>query len=233
MNLSAPAVTLTILFAIGTNAVGQSAATTASSPSGLVPSGFFVTEKIEGDLNSDNQTDYVYVIKGTDRSKFFQHESRGQLDRNRRGIVVAFKNHNQYKLATVNLDCFSSENEDGGVYFAPELRVSIDRGILSIQYMHGRYGYWRYRFRYQNGDFELVGYDASQNHGPITERLISINLTTRKMLTRENINRYAEQGTDEKFKETWRSFSYSRPITLREILDFEGFNLESILTKAN
>jgi hypothetical protein len=232
MNPSALALTLTVLLAIGLNAVGQPTPTTARSPTELTPSGFVVAEEIRGDLNKDNQTDYVYIVKGTDKSKFFQHEYRGQLDRNRRGIVVVLKSQDQYELATANLDCFSSENEDGGVYYAPELSISINGGILSLHYAHGRYGYWAYKFRYQNGDFALIGYDASQNRGPVTQRAVSINLMTKKMQIRENVNQDAEQTGDERFKETWRPFALLKPITLRKIESFDEFDLERLLMQA-
>ncbi|GHU45267.1 hypothetical protein AGMMS50289_16060 [Betaproteobacteria bacterium] len=75
-------------------------------------------------MNKDNQEDYVLIIKGTDKINFVNDERRGQLDRNRRGIIIAFKNQNQYELALENRDCFSSENEDGGVYYPPELLIA-------------------------------------------------------------------------------------------------------------
>ena len=135
----------------------------------------------------------------------------------------------RYELALENRDCFSSENEDGGVYFAPELEVSISRGNLLVHYAHGRYGYWTYNFRYQNSDFELIGYDSNSSRGPITERSVSINLMTKKMLIKENVNQDAEEGGDEKFKETWKKFTLSKPIKLRDIDDFDGFDVTRLL----
>ncbi|MBK8752346.1 MAG: hypothetical protein IPL99_12180 [Candidatus Competibacteraceae bacterium] len=217
-----------IFLVIGTNAFGQATLKTAKSPTEFVPARYVVFEEIQGNLNTDSQADYVFIIKGTDRDKFVKHEYRGELDRNRRGIIIAFKNKNQYELVMENRDCFSSENEDGGVYFAPELNVSINKGNLIVHYAHGRYGYWTYSFRYQNSDFELIGYDSSQNHGPVVERSVSINLMTKKMLIRENINQDAEGG-DEKFKETWKKFALSKSIKLRDIADFDGFDVESLL----
>ena len=187
-----------------------------------------VFQEIRGDLNKDDQADYVFIIKGTDKDKFVKDEHRGQLDRNSRGIVIAFKNQDQYELVLENRDCFSSENEDGGVYFAPELDVTISKGNLSVHYAHGRYGYWTYNFRYQNSDFELIGYDSSQDRGPVVERSVSINLMTKKMRLRENTNKNAEGG-DEQFKESWKTFTLSKPIKLREIADFENLSLEKLL----
>ena len=217
-----------IFLVIGTNAFGQTIPKMAKSPTEFVPAGYVVFEEIQGDLNKDNQADYIFIIKGTDKDKFVKDEYRGELDRNRRGIIIAFKNKNQYELALENRDCFSSENEDGGVYYAPELSVSINKSNLIVHYAHGRYGYWSYNFRYQSSDFDLIGYDSSQNHGPIVERSVSINLMTKKMLIRQNINQDAEGG-DEKFKEIWKNITLSKPIKLREIADFDALYVEGLL----
>lgn len=218
-----------ILFlAIGTNAFGQSKPKIAKSPTDFIPAKYVVFDKIQGDFNGDGQADYVFVVKGTGKENFIKHEHRGELDRNRRGIVIAFSHPNGYELALENRDCFSSENEDGGVYFAPELDVSIVKGTLRIHYAHGRYGYWSYNFRYQNADFELIGYDSSQNRGPLVERTTSINFLTKKIRLQENVNMNAEGG-DEKFKESWKKFTLPKPIKLKEITDFDDFNVQSLL----
>jgi hypothetical protein len=220
---------LIVLLASGTHAFGQVVPRTAKSPFEFVPPGYVVVQTIQGDLNKDNQADSVLIIKATDRTNFVKDEFRGELDRNRRGIIIALKTKDSYKLALENRDCFSSENEDGGVYFSPELGVFIEKGNLRVHYFHGRYGFWVYQFRYQNSDFELLGYNSSQNHGPITERSISINLMTKKMLIKENVTRNAEGNVDEKFRETWTKFTLSKPIKLRDIADFDGFKIENML----
>lgn len=218
-----------ILFlAIGANAFAQSKPKIAKSPADFIPAKYVVFDQKQGDLNGDGQADYVFVIKGTDKENFFKHEYRGELDRNPRGIVIALSHPHGYELALENRNCFSSENEDGGVYFAPELDVSIVKGTLRIHYGHGRYGYWSYNFRYQNADFELIGYDSSQNRGPVVERSTSINFLTKKMRLQENVNMNAEGG-DEKFKESWKKFTLPKPIKLREIADFDGFDVQSLL----
>ncbi|MCQ4264983.1 hypothetical protein CXK91_06780 [Stutzerimonas stutzeri] len=221
-------IALLILLVFGMSAVGQAAPRIAKSPTDLVPAGYVVVEEVQGDLNNDDKTDYVLLIKGTNKEKFFDHEYLGTLDRNRRGIIVAFENNGEYQLALKNLDCFSSENEDGGVYFAPDLSISVHKGSLFISYGHGRYGYWSYNFRYQNSDFELIGYDSSQNRGPLIEREISINFLTKKILTRENINQDAKGG-DERFKETWKRFTLPKPIKLEEITDFDELYIERLI----
>jgi hypothetical protein len=200
----------------------------SGNPLDFISSGYTVFEKSVGDLNNDNQDDYVFVIKGTDKSNFVHDEQRGELDRNRRGIIVILKNENKYNLIAENLDCFSSENEDDGVYFAPELDVSITKGKLDISYSHGRYGFWSYTFRFQHSKLELIGYDSSENRGPVIERVTSINFSTKKMLIKENKNFNAEGG-DEQFKETWTKIRRDKLIDLEEIKDFDELYRDNLL----
>lgn len=189
-------------------------------PMGYIPKGMVLFDKVSGDLNKDGIADLVLMIKGTDKSMFIQDEYRGELDRNRRGIIVLFKREQGYELASKNPDCFSSENEEGGVYYPPELTLDIRKGKLYVEYRHGRYGYWTYTFRYQNGDFELIGYDSTSSHGPVINREKSINFSTKRMQERVNVNESAESG-EEVFKETWKDIELDKMIKLSEIKDFD------------
>lgn len=217
-----------IFFALGTNAFGQIKSKITKSPREFVPAGYVLVEEIQGDLNGDKQRDCVFIIKGTSKGKLVKNEQGETVDRNRRGVIVVFGSQNGYECVLENRDCFSSENEDGGNYFAPELNVTVSKGNLCLHYGHGRYGYWTYTFRYQHSDFELIGYDRSEGRGPVVERSVSINLMTRKVRVRENVNPNAEGG-DEEFKDRWKRFELPKPIRLREVADFDNLDIEKSL----
>lgn len=192
-------------------------------PSDFLPKGYVIFEKITGDLNKDGIEDCILIIKGTDTNKIVTDEYRGKLDRNRRGIIVLFNKKDHYELALKNHDCFSYENEDGGVYFPPELSIEVKKGNLYAHYGHGRYGYWEYTFRFNNSAFELIGYDES-NGGPIIESETSINFLTKKKQEKVNTNKNA-QGGDEVFKVTRKNIKVNRLITLSEIKDFDELDM--------
>lgn len=196
------------------------------NPADFVPQGYKIFEKSYGDLNKDGLEDCILIIKKVDKNNIIKDEYRGELDRNRRGIIILFKKENGYELASKNYSCFSSENEDGGVYYAPELLVSAKKGNLAIEYLHGRYGYWSYTFRYQNSDFELIGYDASSNTGPVINSETSINFSTKKKLEKVNTNSDAESG-DEIFESTWSAIKIPTLIKLSEIKDFDELDTSS------
>jgi hypothetical protein len=193
------------------------------NPNDFLPKGFVIFEKINGDLNKDGIEDCVLIIKGTDPKQIITDEERGKLDRNRRGIIVLFDKKDHFELVVKNENCFSSENEDGGVYAAPELSVEIKKGNLYINYAHGRYGHQQYNFRYQKSDFELIGYESSSG-GAVIDRETSINFLTKKKLERVNTNENAKGG-DEVFKETWKEIKVNRPIKLSEIEDFDKLDV--------
>ena len=188
-----------------------------------IPAKYVLFEAIQGDLNKDDIQDLVLIVKATDPTQWVNHEYRGKLDRNRRGMIVLLADKGKYKPILSNLSCFSSENEEGGVYFAPELWLEINKGLLNVHYGHGRYGYWNYSFRLQNQDLRLIGYDSSSNHGPYVDSETSINFLTNKKVIRKNLNE--DLDGDPKFKETWSNIK-TPPIYLSTIKDFDELNFE-------
>ncbi len=185
-----------------------------------LPAGFILFEEKQGDLNKDGVSDRVMIIKGTDKSNIVKGDAGEDLDRNRRGIIVQLNKNGRYEEAVRNYTCFSSENEDGGVYYAPELDVSINNNNLYVAYDHGRYGFWTYTFRYKNSDFELIGYDQSENRGPVINVVTSINFLSRKKIVKRNTNEDAEGG-DEVFEKTETGIKAGKLIKLSEIEDFD------------
>lgn len=196
------------------------------TPTDFISADFTAFDKIFGDLNNDGQEDCVVITKGTEASRVVVDEYFGEMDRNRRGIIVLFKEGHTYELATKNDNCFSSENEDGGVYFPPELEIAIDKGKLYIQYGHGRYGNWSYTFRYQDNDFKLIGYDQMDSQGPIMHYSYSYNFLTGKKRTIENVNFYSENPEDEELKETWEDLKKSKLISLSSVKDFDELSFD-------
>lgn len=149
------------------------------------------------------------------------------MDRNRRGIIVLLNKGDQYEIASKNLNCFSSENEDGGVYFAPELYFDIEKGNLIIGYGHGRYGSWSYTFRFRNGDMEMIGYDSYESRGPVPQSIVSINFLSKKKLIRDNENKNDDgDNYTEKFIDTWENIKVEKLLRLSEIKDFDKLQIE-------
>jgi len=191
----------------------------------FIPKGYVVFREFFGDLNKDGVNDCVLIIKDTKPENIVTNRFETEVDRNRRGIIVLFKKDKGYELATKNYDCFSSENEDGGVYMPPDLDIRLEKGNLILHYAHGRYGYWAYTFRHQNNDFELIGYDYSENFGPVTQSFTSINFLTKKKLVKTNINPQGD-ADDEVLESKWHTIKVAKLLKLSEIEDFDELNVD-------
>jgi hypothetical protein len=225
------------VLAVITSGYGQSntknnVETQSKNSKNLVRSDETILEEIFGDLNNDGEDDCVIITKQTKKEAMsVKNQFDEEVDRNRRGIVIAFKEGEYYNTILAIPDCFSSENEDGGVYFAPELSVEILKGNLKIHYGHGRYGWWQYLFRYRNNNFELIGYDGFSHRGPIMQNGVSINFLTKKQQTLTNTNLDAEDESEEVIEETWQNITISNLVKLIDIKDFDEFSVSDYYTE--
>ena len=104
MNRTLKTLALLLLIVFGCNAQ-------QSEPEDFIPKGLVLYEKFFGDLNKDGLEDCVLLIKQTDTTNIVIDRFDKEVDRNRRGIIVLFKNESGYQLADQNHDCFSSEND--------------------------------------------------------------------------------------------------------------------------
>jgi hypothetical protein len=95
---------------------------------------------------------------------------------------------------------------------------------LLVQYSHGRYGVWTYTFRFQNSDFELIGYDRSENDGPIVNSETSINFSTKTMQVKVNTNEN-DGGGEEIFSITSKKIFINQLIKLSEIKAFDELDM--------
>jgi hypothetical protein len=198
--------------------------------SDFIPEGFKLFEEIKGDLNKDGIDDCILIIKTINKENIIKHEFRGELDRNRRGIIVLLNENGNYKMVLRNSECFSSENEEGGAYYAPELSVEIKNRNIYIHYAHGRNGYWKYTFRLKKSDFELIGYDSSNNDGGTVNSFTSINFLTKKKLVKFNTNQNGEidESMDEIFEEKIENIKNTKIYRLSEIKDFDELSVDGI-----
>jgi hypothetical protein len=174
----------------------------AKSPTALVPTGYKILEEVKGDLNKDGLEDHVFVIAS-------------KQDESRRGIVIAFNKGESYENVLENRDVFSYDVDDV-TFDPPAVGVTIKKGILGIETSSMVVRPYRsqrsYKFRFQNSDFELIGYDESDTYGPNTLRAVSINILSNKMQTKENKD---EDGNSEEFNEKWNDIVIKEPIKLR------------------
>lgn len=185
----------------------------------LVPKGYKIIQEVNGDLNKDNLDDYVYVIEGV------QNESR-------RGIVIAFNRGERYETALENSNIFSYDKDE--VQYTPYVDVAVKKGVLWIR-IEERFGgganfhIRTHKFRFQNSDFELIGYDSDAKAGlDIGE--ISVNILTNKM-KRKGYRLSDSDGDNSNEHEQWSDVVIGRTIPLRGITNLYAFDFMDYVTE--
>ena len=124
--------------------------------------------EVLGDLNKDNLTDKVIVTQDT-------------LNENAPyRLQVFFKEQNgQSKLIATSIKLIAPEYPNGkdGYRETGFSEITIKKGILSVNIELTR-GHFEHKFRFQNGNFELIGFSKvnSDGHGELTT--IDYNLST-------------------------------------------------------
>lgn len=155
-------------------------------------------DAIKGDLNKDGIEDVVVVTQETFKDKFMPFsdgcdESTKDdkwcqiVNKNRRGVVILLSNGDKYDAVVTKRDIFESPNEDGGVYYPPELAVEIKNSELKFFYGHGRYGYWEYVFALYGKDFKLIKYFSSVNNGPMPEYIVQMDFINHRLEKSANL----------------------------------------------
>jgi len=170
---------------------------TGGKPADFVPARYELHKEIKGDLNNDGLEDYVLVM----RWKGEDHLGR---------IFILFNKGTDYELVL---------ETKKNVYIGELEEVSIEKGVLNISFdcgcgMNRRS---KYSFRYQNSDFELIGYWSSahyQGSGGST----SINFSTKKMKRVDFVD-WGEEN------EKWYDLTLKGP--LKKLRDFGTFNYSS------
>ena len=152
-----------------------------------------VIEKLENNesiwLENDRRYSLIFV-KGNSPQYFEKDDFDSTITHNRnpRGVLLVKKVGFKYEIVTQNLDFLDSGEENGGVYFAPELSIGVSQKKLIIDYNHGRYGNWGCEYSFNGNDFVVTKYYLNESSSGITEDVVrfSINFTD-KIITYSHI----------------------------------------------
>lgn len=127
----------------------------------LVPKGWHILEhrqpvKAEGDLNKDGIQDLAIVIERTQEENYNASRS----------LLIAFGNKDHtYSISIIAEKVILGALEGGG-WGDPFDGISIDRGSVIVSDFGGSGQRWyhKYRFRYQDNDWYLIGATMGSNH---------------------------------------------------------------------
>jgi hypothetical protein len=206
---------------LSANAAAVSAQPTAKAkrPVDFVPAGYKILQEVRGDLNKDSLEDCVLLIVG-------------KKDESRCGIVIVFNRGEYYENKLENRNVFSYNRDL--VDYIPTVEAAITRGVLNIktEFRHGSGAIFNennYKFRYQNSDFELIGYDLLDNDPATSLTTKSINFLSKKMHSKTE--KADADGFYRKVSEAWKNITIKEPIKLRKIVSLdEEFNIYDYIT---
>ncbi|QYJ69199.1 hypothetical protein [Flavobacterium litorale] len=182
----------------------------------FIPKGWKTIAAIEGDLNSDSLEDVVIVIEEIDlKESKLKPRQLLILFKNKNNELYSLKAQNDVFIPTVdykNEPCLEDPfNKD---------KVSIKNGILSInlRYFYNC-GSWNivdetYKFRFQEDNFVLIGYDAFDYHRVSGDmKSVSVNLLTQKKKITVGQNIFKDNNAITK----WSDIDVDKSIMLKNI----------------
>ncbi|MFC3846705.1 hypothetical protein [Paenibacillus sp. PFR10] len=130
----------------------------------LIPTGWYYLEKskdkpaiAEGDLNKDGIPDIAAVIEKTETT---------DVD-SPRSLMIAFGTGNGNYTLSILADHVVLRGKEGGTFGDPFDDIIIDRGSIVLSDFGGSRWKWsdKYRFRFQNNDWYLIGLTKTSYDG--------------------------------------------------------------------
>lgn len=196
------------LLAGALSAGAQELKKTGNSSGDLVPEGWSITEA-SGDLNKDGISDMVILALPNFKENIKVRDDGYEYNFNQPILAIYFGSSNgTYTMWRQYANVVPGAESEADMY---DYGLSItDRGVLRISISHMMsMGGWgssssAYLYRYQNGDFYLIGHDANnlaRNTGEFEE--VSINYLTCK---RQRIT-YNEFDKKVKRREKWTNIA--------------------------
>lgn len=199
-----------------------------ASAAAFTPNGWKLEKTGTGDLNADGLADLALVLRQDDPRFVVVHDGFGAspFDSNPRILAIAFAQRGGgYRLAASDHGLIPRPQSPTLSDPFGEGDLAIVRGALRVRLdFFASAGGWTmfnatHTLRWQNGRFELIGYDRNmvqRNTGEM--KRISVNYSTRK--ARIETGNISEDAV----KTRWVTLPSARPRTLGEIgdgLEFE------------
>ena len=152
-----------------------------------------VIERLENNESAwlENDSTYSLIFVKGNSPQYFEKDdfdSTKTYNRNPRGVLLVKNTGFGYKIITQNLDFLDSGEENGGVYFAPELSIGVSQKKLIIDYNHGRYGNWGYEYSFNGTDFIVSNRYSNASSSGIAEDITRLCINfTEKIITYSHI----------------------------------------------
>lgn len=197
----------------------QSNETQKNNINSIIPGGWYILEHrfkgelaiAEGDLNKDGILDIATVIEKT----VFDQSTPP------RSLLIAFGNKDSTYSTSIIADKVILEADAGGVWGDPFDSLIIDRGSVVVSDYGGSNWRWynKYRFRYQDNDWFLIGATMGNYHN-VVKTIDEADEDDINLLTGD----YIKRRTDENGKTTIEKGNRGK----KELIKLKEFNLDNM-----
>ncbi|QEC44680.1 hypothetical protein [Pseudobacter ginsenosidimutans] len=172
--------------------------TSAFTQSVPVPPNYTVIDSIFGDLDRDG----IYELVAS----YTTHQTKDFNDNYIRELIIYKKKNKQWTVWKQSSQALTA-SKDGGMMSDPYAGIEIKNGILIISEDGGSSWKWARtdKYRYQDGEFYLIGY--SEHYGKICEYWMDIdfNLLTGQCIVKKEYES-CEDGKQEVYKNRNETF---------------------------
>ena len=175
----------------------------------FVPKGWKIVDETKGDLNKDGKADLVLIIQSTDPKKI-EKDEYFTVDSNPRTLLILFAKGEAgcYELNTES-KTFILPHTDMNME-DPYSEMVIKNGALRIKFVEfANAGTWEagsstYVWRFQEGDFKLIGASSTSYHRASGEAYdVSVNFSTGKYALK-SYNMFDEEV---EMEEEWKTLN--------------------------
>ena len=153
------------------------------------PAGSTIIESVDGDLDGDKIPEKVIIYNTKDTTDF------GNI----REIQILKNFNGKWKILEKSRNAILESNS-GGMMGDPYGDTKIEKGILIISQYGGSSWKWGYtdKYRFQNGHFELIGYDSTYGKPEEYFSSVEFNLSTGQLNFEKEVENTAEYGKSKK-----------------------------------
>ncbi len=205
----------------------------AGTPLQFIPEKWILRDSATGDLNKDGLKDVVLIIQLRDSIPIYtiEGDNADTVITQPRMLLILFRlsDPDMYRLV-VQQNSFIPLH-DSPLMEDPLDGITIRNSVISFQFHYFQsMGSWYisnnvYRFRYQHGQFELIGADemtANRASGEMETRSINFITGKENYVTGKNFT-----GRNEHIKSTWKKIPDSKPVLLQALKNSELYKLFS------
>lgn len=154
-----------------------------------LPKNYSLIDTVTGDLDKDGIRELAVVYNMT--------ETGDPAESIPRELIIYKYQDGHWKTWKTSLQALYG-SRDGGMMGDPFEEISIEKGILSISHFGGSSWKWGHvdKYRFQNGEFYLIGYTSSS--GKTCEHWLTVdfNISTGKMEVKKEYEQCEDDSQD-------------------------------------